>query len=123
LLDRVDRTTSPIHIGNLRNAIDFIVPEFTPVLAAANGIVSYVKDDSTIGGFIKNIQILSLAVYPLFHFICTPIMVVIHGRNAVNNYHLRMVTRVADEISWKHSDNTGQSNSSRKQGNWRFQLM
>jgi hypothetical protein len=50
LLDRVDRTTSPIHIGNLRNAIDFIVPEFTPVLAAANGIVSYVKDDSTIGG-------------------------------------------------------------------------
>ena len=50
LLDRVDRTSSPIHVGKLRNAIDFIVPEFTPVLAAANGIVTYVKDNSTIGG-------------------------------------------------------------------------
>jgi murein DD-endopeptidase MepM/ murein hydrolase activator NlpD len=50
LLDRVDRSSSPIHIGNLRNAIDFIVPEHTPVLAAANGIVTYVKDDSIIGG-------------------------------------------------------------------------
>jgi murein DD-endopeptidase MepM/ murein hydrolase activator NlpD len=29
---------------------EFIVPEYTPVLAAANGIVIYVKDDSTIGG-------------------------------------------------------------------------
>jgi murein DD-endopeptidase MepM/ murein hydrolase activator NlpD len=29
---------------------EFIVPEYTPVPAAANGIVIYVKDDSTIGG-------------------------------------------------------------------------
>ncbi|MFZ0512651.1 MAG: hypothetical protein WAM14_13670 [Candidatus Nitrosopolaris sp.] len=50
LLERVDRTSSPAHAGNLRNAIDFIVPENTPVLAAANGIVTSVKDDSTIGG-------------------------------------------------------------------------
>jgi murein DD-endopeptidase MepM/ murein hydrolase activator NlpD len=50
LVQRVDRTSSPVHTGNLRNAIDFIVPEYTPVLAAANGIVVYVKDDSTIGG-------------------------------------------------------------------------
>ncbi|HXX96014.1 MAG TPA: M23 family metallopeptidase [Candidatus Bathyarchaeia archaeon] len=50
LLDRVDRSSSPIHIGNLRNAIDFIVLEHSPVLAAANGIVTYVKDDSIIGG-------------------------------------------------------------------------
>jgi murein DD-endopeptidase MepM/ murein hydrolase activator NlpD len=50
LLERVDRTSSPVHTGNLRNAIDFIVPENTPVLAAANGIVASVKDDSTIGG-------------------------------------------------------------------------
>lgn len=49
-LERVDRTSSPAHIGNLRNAIDFIVPENTPVLAAAAGIVTYVKDDSNIGG-------------------------------------------------------------------------
>jgi murein DD-endopeptidase MepM/ murein hydrolase activator NlpD len=50
LLERVDRTSSPAHSGNLRNAIDVIVPENTPVLAAANSIVSYVKDDSSIGG-------------------------------------------------------------------------
>ena len=50
LLERVDKTSSPLHTGNLRNAIDLIVPEYTPVFAAANGIVTYVKDDSTIGG-------------------------------------------------------------------------
>jgi murein DD-endopeptidase MepM/ murein hydrolase activator NlpD len=50
LLEKVDRTSSPAHAGNLRNAIDFIVPENTPVLAAANGIVTSVNDDSTIGG-------------------------------------------------------------------------
>ncbi len=50
LLKRVDRTSSPAHTGNLRNAIDFIVPEGTPVLAAADGIVVFVKDDFTIGG-------------------------------------------------------------------------
>jgi len=50
LLERIDRTSSPAHTGNLRNAIDFIVPENTPVLAAANGVVTYVKDDSSIGG-------------------------------------------------------------------------
>ena len=50
LLERVDRTSSPAHTGKLRNAIDFIVPDNSPVLAAANGIVTYVKDDSSIGG-------------------------------------------------------------------------
>ena len=50
LLERIDKTSSPLHTGSLRNAIDFIVPEHTPVFAAANGIVTYVKDDSTIGG-------------------------------------------------------------------------
>jgi murein DD-endopeptidase MepM/ murein hydrolase activator NlpD len=34
-------------MGKLRNAIDFIVYEQTPVLAAADGIVSFVKDSST----------------------------------------------------------------------------
>jgi murein DD-endopeptidase MepM/ murein hydrolase activator NlpD len=47
---RIDRTSSPAHKGKLRNAIDLIVPENTPVLAAADGIVSFVKDDSNIGG-------------------------------------------------------------------------
>jgi murein DD-endopeptidase MepM/ murein hydrolase activator NlpD len=47
---RIDRTSSPAHIGNLRNAIDLIVPRNTPVLAAADGIVTFVKDDSNVGG-------------------------------------------------------------------------
>jgi murein DD-endopeptidase MepM/ murein hydrolase activator NlpD len=49
ILYRIDRT-SPAHVGNLRNAIDFVVPRNTPVLAAADGMVTYVKDDSNVGG-------------------------------------------------------------------------
>lgn len=37
-------------MGKLRNAIDFIVDENTPVLAAAAGVVTFVKDNSNIGG-------------------------------------------------------------------------
>ena len=50
LLQRIDRTSSPAHVGNLRNAVDFIVPNNTVVLAAAEGVVTYVKDDSNVGG-------------------------------------------------------------------------
>jgi len=39
-----------LHIGKLRNAIDFIVREDTHVLAAADGIVTFVRDDSYLGG-------------------------------------------------------------------------
>ena len=39
------------HIGNLCNAIDFLVPEGTEVYAATDGIVTALKDDSNIGGF------------------------------------------------------------------------
>jgi murein DD-endopeptidase MepM/ murein hydrolase activator NlpD len=49
-LQRIDRTSSPAHVGKLRNAIDFVVDEKTPVLAAADGIVVFVKDDSNSGG-------------------------------------------------------------------------
>ena len=49
-LQRIDRSSSPAHLGNLRNAIDFIADEETPVLAAADGIVALVKDDSNTGG-------------------------------------------------------------------------
>jgi murein DD-endopeptidase MepM/ murein hydrolase activator NlpD len=49
-LKRINRTSSPAHQGKLRNAIDFIVDEETPVLAAADGIVNFVKDSSNIGG-------------------------------------------------------------------------
>ncbi len=50
LLQRLDRTSSPAHIGKLRNAIDFFAPQNTTVLAAADGKVTYVKDDSNVGG-------------------------------------------------------------------------
>ena len=50
LLQRIDRTSSPAHVGKLRNAVDFIAPTNTPVLAAADGTVTYVKDDSYVGG-------------------------------------------------------------------------
>ncbi len=50
LLQQIDRTSSPAHIGNLRNAVDFIVPQNTPVLAAASGEVVFVNDDSNVGG-------------------------------------------------------------------------
>jgi hypothetical protein len=43
LLKRIDRTSSRAHQGKLRNAIDLIVDEETPVLAAANGTVISVK--------------------------------------------------------------------------------
>ena len=49
-LKHIDRNSSPAHIGKLRNAIDLVAPENTPVLAAADGIVTAVKDDSNIGG-------------------------------------------------------------------------
>ena len=50
LLQHMDRTSSPAHVGNLRNAIDLIVDKGTPILAAADGIVTFVKDISDIGG-------------------------------------------------------------------------
>ena len=49
-LQRMDRTSSPAHFGKLKNAIDLVVPKNTPVLAAADGVVTLVKDDSNIGG-------------------------------------------------------------------------
>lgn len=46
---KIDRTASPAHIGKLKNAIDFIVDAGTPVLAAADGVVTCVRDDSYMG--------------------------------------------------------------------------
>jgi murein DD-endopeptidase MepM/ murein hydrolase activator NlpD len=50
LLQRIDRSSSPAHVGKLRNAIDFIADKGTPVLAADDGIVTFVKDTSNTGG-------------------------------------------------------------------------
>jgi len=38
------------HIGDLVNSIDYDAPEGTPVLAALDGKVIFVKNDSNIGG-------------------------------------------------------------------------
>ena len=46
----IDTHSSPAHSGKLENAIDFVAPENTVVLAAAKGTVTYVKDYSYIGG-------------------------------------------------------------------------
>jgi murein DD-endopeptidase MepM/ murein hydrolase activator NlpD len=49
-LERIDRNSSPAHFGKLRNAVDFVAPVGTPVLAAADGMVTFVRDDSQTGG-------------------------------------------------------------------------
>ena len=49
-LQRIDKTSSPAHIGKLKHAVDFVVPQNTPVFAAADGIVTFVRDDSNAGG-------------------------------------------------------------------------
>ena len=38
-LQRIDRISSPAHVGKLRNAIDFIVAENTPVLAEQTALL------------------------------------------------------------------------------------
>ena len=60
-LQRIDRT-SPAHYGNLINAVDFTVPHNNPVLAAADGTVTCVKDDSNVGT--------KSAILELFQFYC-----------------------------------------------------
>ena len=44
------RTDSPAHKGNLKNSIDFLCKEETPIYAAASGEVVFVKQDSKVGG-------------------------------------------------------------------------
>jgi murein DD-endopeptidase MepM/ murein hydrolase activator NlpD len=46
----IDTTSSPAHVGKLANAIDLIAPIQTPVLAAADGTITYVKAYSNTGG-------------------------------------------------------------------------
>ena len=50
LLQGIDRTSSPAHVGKLRNSVDFIADKGTPVLGAADGIVTFVKEISNTGG-------------------------------------------------------------------------
>jgi murein DD-endopeptidase MepM/ murein hydrolase activator NlpD len=50
MLQRIDRSSSPAHIGKVRNSVDFIAPKGTSVLAAADGTVTFINDDSNVGG-------------------------------------------------------------------------
>lgn len=47
---RMTRSDSPAHKGRLAHAVDFIVPEGTPVKAALGGVVVDIKQDSDVGG-------------------------------------------------------------------------
>jgi murein DD-endopeptidase MepM/ murein hydrolase activator NlpD len=49
-LIRIDTESSPVHIGKLANAVDLLAPEETPVLAAADGIITFVNAGSVVGG-------------------------------------------------------------------------
>jgi murein DD-endopeptidase MepM/ murein hydrolase activator NlpD len=50
MLQGIDRSSSPAHVGKLRNSVDFIAPRGTSVLAAADGIVDFINDDFNFGG-------------------------------------------------------------------------
>lgn len=56
---RIVKTTyneSPAHVGPLKHSVDFIVPEGTPVKAAASGIVVDLLDGSEVGGSHKKFE-------------------------------------------------------------------
>ena len=48
--DRIDRTSSPAHVGKLEHSVDFICKEGTEIIASLEGEVVWVKDDSNKGG-------------------------------------------------------------------------
>ena len=47
---------SPAHVGALEYAVDFIVPEGTPVVAAAEGVIADIQLDSDRGGSAKEFE-------------------------------------------------------------------
>jgi murein DD-endopeptidase MepM/ murein hydrolase activator NlpD len=49
-LIRIDSEFSPAHLGKLANAVDLLAPGETPVLAAADGIITFVNTGSVVGG-------------------------------------------------------------------------
>ena len=59
----IDTDSSPAHSGKLENAIDFVAPENTIVLAAAEGTVTYVKDYSYIGGPLSSVYLIDNFIY------------------------------------------------------------
>ena len=87
---QMSHNESPVHVGNLKYAIDFIVKEGTPVKAAADGMVIDLKLDSDIGGADKEFE-------PLGNFI-----EIEHEHDEYSEYeHLqkdRVIVRVGDKV-------------------------
>lgn len=48
--ERIDRISSPAHVGKLKHSIDFLCNEGDPIRASLEGQVISVKDDSNVGG-------------------------------------------------------------------------
>ena len=44
------KRASEAHVGRLKNSLDFFAPEGTPIKAALNGEIVWLKNDSNIGG-------------------------------------------------------------------------
>jgi murein DD-endopeptidase MepM/ murein hydrolase activator NlpD len=104
--DRIIRLVSSqiSHIGNLCNAIDFLVPEGTEVFAAADGVVTAIKDDSNIGG--SDVKYWNDGNY----------VVIEHDGESTEYEHLRfrgIVVKVGDSVKQSqligYSGNTGYS--------------
>ncbi len=53
---RMTYNESPAHVDRLKHAVDFIIPEGTPIQAALDGIVVDVKQDSKIGSSDKSFE-------------------------------------------------------------------
>lgn len=67
-----------VHYGKLRYAIDFAMPEGTPIIAARDGVVIDIKKNSRIGG--NNPQLVNEANY----------ITISHGDNEFSQYvHLK----------------------------------
>lgn len=49
-LVKISYDESPAHKGRLKDAVDFIMPEGTQIMAALDGVVVDIKQDSNIGG-------------------------------------------------------------------------
>ena len=49
-IEVIESTNSPAHFGPYCHAIDYLMPDGSPVLAPRGGVVVQVKDDSYLGG-------------------------------------------------------------------------
>lgn len=47
---KIDRASSPAHVGKLKHSTDFVCDEGVPINASLGGEVVWVKNDSNVGG-------------------------------------------------------------------------